>query len=233
MVRLPQEFISWNYKARRSLIKNLRSGGHFDPYRLQLEFTRHNPVLCTAAPREDGTMEVNGKVIGIGYVLKKEYLSEAVARLEDHVRTTDEELAANPEDKDRILARHADRGVDLLLDLLYLPDDVADERVDFQKLASLELALRIPHSSKHTWSIVQRSGKASLVFYQPPATSFEVRCSVSIHENDIYHRFVSLVHDTFHYTPPEARARRPAYLFHVEEVYNNSASPAGFGRRLA
>jgi len=44
---------------------------------------------------------------------------------------------------------------------------------------------------------------------------------------------VNLVHDAFHYTPPERRSLRPAYIFNVEEVYDNSATPGGFGRKLA
>jgi len=41
------------------------------------------------------------------------------------------------------------------------------------------------------------------------------------------------VHDTYHYVPPEKRAGRPAYIFSVEEVYDNSATREVFGRRLA
>lgn len=233
MVQLPEKFLEWNYYARRSLISDLLAGNVKDPYRLQLEFTRHNPVLCTAAPRNDGKVEVNGKVIGVGYVLRREYLDSAIKILEEHVKTTDEELASRPGEANKILEEYSSRGIRLLLDLIYLPRGLAEERVDFEKLASLELALRVPHSSKHTWSIVQRSREACLVFYQPPAISFEIRCTLSIHVDDAYHKFISLVHDAFHYTPPEARTNRPAYLFHVNEVYDNSPSKAGFGRKLA
>ncbi|MGB9709643.1 MAG: hypothetical protein ACP5II_06300 [Infirmifilum sp.] len=232
MVQLPREFIEWNYFARRALVSQILEGASIDPYRLQLEFTRHNPVLCTAALQDNGTIEVNGKVIGVGYVLKKEFLAEASRKFEEHIKVADEALAAHPEREKEILEEYSRRGIKLLLDYIYLPRGMAEERVDFEKMASLELALRIPHSSKHTWRIVQRSRKACLVFYQPPAISFEVRCSISIHLDDDYHRFVNLVHDAFHYTPPEARENRPTYIFHVEEVFNNSPSRAGFGKKL-
>jgi len=232
MAKLPREFLQWNYFARRELLLKLSSGGFEDPKLLFIEFTRHNPVLCTAAVGEGGDVEVNGKVIGVGYVLKPEYIPEAARRLEEHLKATDEAVAAGLRNQKEIVKEHAARGLRLLLDLVYLEPEAAEERVDFEKLASVELALRIPHSSKHTWSILQRSRKACLVFYQPPSISYEVRCSVSVDEGGAYHRFVNLIHDAYHYTPPEKRGGRPVYLFHVEEVYDNSASPQGFGRRL-
>jgi len=233
MVKLPREFLEWNYFARRELLLKLSSGGFEDPKLLFIEFTRHNPVLCTAAVSDEGAVEVNGKVIGVGYVLKPEYIPEAAKRLEEHLKATDEAIAAGSRSREEVVREHAVRGLKLLLELVYLEPEAAEERVDFENLASAELALRIPHSSKHTWSIIQRSRKACLVFYQPPSTSFEVRCNVTIHDGDAYHWFVNLVHDAYHYTPPERRGGRPVYLFHVEEVYDNSASPKGFGRRLA
>lgn len=232
MVKLPREFLEWNYFARRRLIARVLEGGLEDPRQLFLEFTRHNPVLCTAAPGDAG-VEVNGKVVGIGYVLKPSFLPEAIERFEEHLRATDEELEAGTRSREELVHEHASRGLRLLLELVYLEPEAAEERVDFEKLASLELALRVPHSSKHTWSLVQKSRRACLVFFQPPSTSFEVRCSVSVHDGDEYHRFVNLVHDAYHYTPPERRSGRPAYVFHVEEVYDNSASPRGFGRKIA
>jgi len=233
MAKLPREFLEWNYFARRELLSKLSSGGFEDPRLLFIEFARHNPVLCTAAVGEGSVVEVNGKVIGVGYVLKPGFLTEAARRLEEHLKATDEALAAGARSREEIVREHAARGLKLLLELVYLEPEAAEERVDFEKLASVELALRVPHSSKHTWSILQRSRRACLVFYQPPSTSFEIRCVVSIHEGDAYHRFVNLVHDAYHYTPPERRGGRPVYLFHVEEVYDNSATPKGFGRRLA
>lgn len=231
MVELPREFLEWNYFDRRRLLLKLLSGGFEDPRLMFLEFARHNPVLCTAA--SGGGVEVNGKVVGVGYVLKPDFMREAAERLEEHLRATDEAVAAGERSREELAREHAARGLKLLLELVYLEPETAAERVDFEKLASIELALRVPHSSKHTWSILQRSRRACLVFYQPPSTSFEVRCSVSIHESGDYHRFVNLVHDAYHYTPPERRGGRPVYIFHVEEVYDNSASPRGFGRKLA
>lgn len=234
MARLPKEFLEWNYFARRELLLKVSRGSIGDPTSVFRELAaRHNAVLCTAASLPNGSVEVNGKVVGVGYVLKREHLGEAVRRLGEHLKLSDEALLSGGKSTEEVLRGHAERGLKLLLELVYLEPGLAEERVDFEKLASLELALRVPHSSKHTWTLLQRSRRACIVFFQPPSISFEVRCTVTIHEGDEYWRFVNLVHDAFHYTPPEKRTSRPAYIFHVEEVYDNSASPSGFGRRLA
>lgn len=234
MARLPSDFLAWNYYARRELLAKLFQGSTGDRGAIFRELSaRHNAVLCTAASLPDGGVEVNGKVVGVGYVLKREFLKEAVEKLDEHLRLSDEAFRSGGKSREEVFWEHAERGLKLLLELVYLEPSQAERRADFEKLASLELALRVPHSSKHTWKILQKSRKACIVFLQPPSISFEVRCAVSIHESDEYWRFVNLVHDAFHYTPPERRPLRPAYVFHVEEVYDNSATPEGFGRRLA
>jgi len=106
--------------------------------------------------------------------------------------------------------------------------------VDFGKMSTIELALSRPHSSKHTWQIVQHNLSACLLFYQPPSISFEVRGKIEIHENDSYSTFVNLVHDSFHYTrSKETRKNRPVYIVTVDEVYDNGPSPTQFGKRIA
>jgi len=39
-------------------------------------------------------------------------------------------------------------------------------------------------------------------------------------------------HDVYHQPHPERWESRPAYLFHIEKVFDNSASPQGFGRQI-
>jgi len=87
-----------------------------------------------------------------------------------------------------------------------------------------------PHQ---TWSIVQSSRAASLLFFQPPSVSFEVKGRLTVHMDDAVHKLVTLIHDAYHYTPPEHRSDRPVYVLHVEQVYDKSPTPSGFGRRLA
>ena len=153
MVRLPERFLEWNYYPRRRLLETLLRGDRVDTAKLLLEFMRHNPVLCTAAATERG-VEVNGKVVGVGYVLRRERLGEAIKAFREHLRTSDEafeEARGSREALRRLYEEHSRRGIKLLLKYVYLPPDEAEEAVDFEKLASVELAKRLPWSSKHTW----------------------------------------------------------------------------------
>lgn len=236
MVTLPEKFLNWNYYARRTLLEKFLKGDIKGGPEFFIEFTRHNPVLCTAAVNEHGVVEVNGKVIGVGYVVKEEYLKEYVEIFEEHLKETDEKYGEAGHDRTvlkKLYQEHARRGLQLLLKYIYLEPEKAREIIDFEKLSSIELVKRLSYSSKHTWSLLQKNRNACLVYFQPPSISYEIRVRVSIHLDDLYYRLVTLIHDAYHYTPPERRGNRPVYLFHVLEVYDNSPSIDGFGRRIA
>ena len=235
MVLLPEEFLRWNYFGRRKLISEILSGRAIDSGRFFIEFMRHNPVLCTACESNDGSIEVNGKVVGIGYVAKEDILEEKIRIFEEHIRLSDEKYDKVKDDKNslkELYREHSNRGMKLLLEHIYLEKEEAYNTIDFEKLSTIELAARLPHSSKHTWNILQRCNVASLVFFQPPSISFEIKGKITIHMDDKYHRYVNIVHDAYHYTPPEKRDFRPVYIFHVEEVYDNSPTARGYGRRI-
>ena len=52
---------------------------------------------------------------------------------------------------------------------------------------------------RHSWENIRTTHKAALVFYTPPATSFEVRCSVEVADEDNdYKRYLNSIHDLFH-----------------------------------
>ncbi len=237
MVELPEEFLRWNYYPRRRLVQNILKGEIEESPSFYLEFTRHNPALCTAAMREDGTINVNGKIVGIGYVVKEEYLNEVINALDNHIKKSDEKYTSIIRNEKSVLKQlyeeHAIRGLKLLLKYLYLTPKEAKNMIDFEKFSTVELAAGLSHSSKHTWNIVQKNRTACILFFQPPTTSFELKGYLTVHLNDKYHRFVTLIHDAYHYTPPEKRGFRPVYIFHVTEVYNNSPTPKGFGTRIA
>ena len=237
MVGLPEEFLRWNYYPRRRLVESMLKGKIDESPSFYLEFTRHNPTLCTAAMRENNSIDVNGKIVGIGYVVKQEYLKEVINILDSHIKKSDERYT-NINHNEKIALKqhyeeHAVRGLNLLLKYLYLTPREARNMIDFEKLSTVELAAGLSHSSKHTWNIVQKNRSACILFFQPPIISFELKGYLSIHLNDKYHRFVTLIHDAYHYTPPENRGFRPVYIFHVTEVYNNSPTPKGFGTKIA
>ena len=235
---LPEKFIQWNYFPHvKSLKEMVQQKAVMDMNRFFLESTRHNPALCTAFRREDGSVSVNAKIVGIGYVVEEKYINDATKAFSEHVKYGDE-LFRNAKDqgqRSEAVREYQRKGVQLFLEHLYFEDlEQAEEQINFSKMSTVELALSKPHSSKHTWQVVQHNLNACLLFYQPPSVSFEVRGRIEIHEDDVYHEFVNLVHDSFHYEPPETRKEgRPVYIFRVEEVYDNSATPTGFGTRIA
>ncbi len=235
MVRLPDKFLEWNYYPRRKLVQDMAENKIKDPTKFFLEFTRHNPALCTAA-EENGEIVVNGKIVGIGYVPRKEKLHEYISVFENHLLESDKEyekIKHNKTKLNNLYEAHARRGLELLLKYMYLPREKAINYIDFEKLATVELAKRIPHSSKHTWKLIQKNKNVCLLFFQPPAISFEVKGKVDIYENGDYHKLVNLIHDCYHYTPPERRIDRPVYIINIKEVYDNSATRSGFGTRIA
>ena len=201
-----------------------------------LESTRHTPALCTAFQKPDGTFYVNAKIVGIGYVPKEAFLEDAIEDFRWHLQRVDQALnkAKGPKERENVLAEYRKNAMRLFLKHLYLEPKEAKMRIDFTKMSTIELALNKPHSSKHTWAIVQKNRTACLLFYHPPNVSFELHGWIDIHEEGIYCDFVNLVHDAFHYVSPKKRhLERPVYLFTVEEAYDNSPKPKAFGVRIA
>jgi len=235
MVKLPRKFLNWNYFPRRKLIQNILENKIENPAKFFLEFTRHNPTLCTAA-EVNGKIIVNGKIVGIGYVPLKERIPECLRIFREHIKISDEKyekVKGDRKELQKLYREHADRGLRLLLDHIYVSEDKAFETIDFEKMATIELAKRLPQSSKHTWDLIQKNKYVCLVFFQPPSISYEIRGVAEIREEGDYHEIVNLIHDCYHYTPPDARKDRPVYLINVLEVYDNSASPSGFGTKIA
>ncbi len=153
----------------------------------------------------DGPAGLSGSVKMVGFIPKPEFLGEMLERARDLPKlSTDGVLKA-------------------LLNYFY---DV--KRLDLMKLGALEMAF------KHTWINVKSTGKATLVFFTPPITSYEVRCSVVIHEEGPIKEYLNLLHDAYHgrglgNRPVEGY---PAYEFIIEEIYDQSASSSGFGRLI-
>jgi len=236
-VELPEQFLKWNYYPRRDNAKRFFEGrNEKDMNRFFLESTRHNPALCTAYQRDDAIF-VNAKIVGVGYVLKKDRLPKAVSAFKQHLEKGDQLFDDAGEDKARIgeaMKRYQREAMFLLMEHIYLPEEESHVFMDFTKMSTMELAKAKPWSSKHTWEIVQKNRTACLLFYQPPNISFELRGRLDVHTEGLYHEFVNAVHDAFHYVSPEKRrTERPVYIFNVEEVYDNSPTPNAYGTKIA
>ncbi len=149
-----------------------------------------------------GPAGVNGSIKGIGFIHRDELLPETIEKLR-------KELSRSYDPK---------RALQFLLEEIYVR-----ERVDFTKFVSLELA------KKHTWKNVKSGrGEATILFFTPPSTSYEVRCEVEVHEDGLVWEYANAIHDVFH--RPERRRdwnKTPAYLFRIKGIYNNSEDAMG------
>ncbi len=150
---------------------------------------------------------------------KDEYLEETLAAYQAHI------ASFTPEDKE-----YGKRGLKLLVDWMY--SEAAHDRIDFSRVGSLELA------KKHSYENYKVNPQATLLFYEPPAISFEVRGRMEIHDEtdsgkrEIYQQFINAQHDVYHHPDASRWLSRPAYIFRIEEIFDNSVSKTGFGQQM-
>jgi hypothetical protein len=207
-------FFNWAYKTRANTVKAIDAGENMDPNKMFLSFCSHDPTLIT-----NGPAGLNASIKGIGFVPKKELLEDILEKeYIPHIKTYD------PEDK-----TYSERGLKILIKNLYC--DEAAKNIDFTVITTLEMAKN--HTYKNLLATQDEKGgqNATLSFYQPPAIAFEVRGHCYLTE-DIYQRFVNAQHDMYHAPNMERWPARPAIVFQIQEVYDNSANKQGFGAQL-
>lgn len=200
---LPEKFIDYAFRQRREFIEKVLERG-LSGNEFLIAFTRHTPAIIS-----NGRAGLNGSIKGIGFVQKEEFMEETTERLKSFLEMSRELSRGEAMNK----------ALKLLLDHVYV-----EERMDFLKLSSLELA------KGHSWANFSENPKASILFYTPPSTSYEVRASVEIHEDGIYWEYVNAVHDVFHMAGVKRRrdwSKTPAYIFLIEEIYDNSVEAMG------
>ncbi len=203
---IPEAFIQWAYQGRAKLIQRQASGEKVPGHEIFLGFTRHNPAIVSYGPAG-----LNASIKGVGYIPKQQYLQEYLNAYMEHI---------NHGWRDG----YSDRGLQLLVRTLYGPG--CEKRTDFPRLGSLELA------RDHSYTNFKANDTVTLLFYEPPVISFEIRGKACIYEpGTLYHRLINAQHDV-HHPRPERWAERPAYVFTIEEMFDNSAFKKGFGTRL-
>jgi hypothetical protein len=204
---IPDAFIQWAYHGRAKLIRRQAQGEQIMPHEIFLGFCRHTPAIVSCGPAG-----LNASIKGVGFVPKPEYLQETLDAYLQHIAQGWHE-------------GYSEKGLQLLMTLLY--GESCQERIDFNRFGTLELA------RDHTWQNLQVAPQVTLLFYQPPAVSYEVRGRAEIHlEGSPYHRLLNAQHDVYHKPNPERWNERPAYLFTVEEIFDNSVTPQGFGKQI-
>ncbi|MGQ4913787.1 MAG: hypothetical protein ACP6IU_03440 [Candidatus Asgardarchaeia archaeon] len=200
-LELPLEFIKWSFEERRELIKRMIEGKATKEDFL-VGFLRHTPAIISHGPAG-----LNASIKGIGFVVKEEYLSKTINAFKEFLKrkSTMQEAA------------------ELLLKYVYTEDYI--NRIDFNLLSTIELA------RKHTWTNFQANNDATILFYMPPETTYEVRCKVTIHTEGPYWEYVNLVHDVFHVGPYTTSQRdwkkTPVYIFKIMEIYDNNPKLMG------
>ena len=200
---IPDKFLNWAYRKRAKLVERQVLGEKIHPREIFLGFTTHTPAIIT-----NGSAGLNGSIKGIGFLPKTEFIQEILDIYFEHIETADQ-------------PHYADRGLKILYEQMWTKS--AFEKIDFSILGTLELA------KSHTWTNLHENNKATLLFYEPPAISFEVRCTTEIHLDGVYHKFLNAQHDMFHHPNPDVWKNRPAYIFRIDEIYDNSATKEGFG----
>lgn len=213
-MKTAESFFNWAFKTRSNTVIKLNKGEEMSHEKLFLSFCSHDPALVSYGPAG-----LNASIKGIGFMPKPEYLEETLAAYIEHIKSYKQD------DKE-----YSKRGLELLVKYMYGPD--VQDRVDFSCIGSLEMA------KKHSYINYKANPEATIIFYQPPAISFELRGKMEIHdENDsgkreIYQHFINAQHDVYHAPNMERWLTRPAYIFRIEEIFDNSVSRDGFGNKL-
>jgi hypothetical protein len=201
---LPSVFIDWCYRGRADLVRRLAGGEDIAREKIFLSFTRHSPAIITTGPAG-----INGSIKGVGFVPKPHLMEEVLRKYVSHIDS--------PYTND-----YSRKGLSVLCETIY--GTGGEDMIDFTKLATVELA------KGHTWLNMQSDRSVTLLFFEPPVVSFEVRASAEVHESGLYHTFVNAQHDVYHAPNRGEWENRPVYVFKIEEIYDNSATKAGFGR---
>ncbi|MBI5375415.1 MAG: hypothetical protein HZA77_08265 [Candidatus Schekmanbacteria bacterium] len=242
MTLMPDAFLNYAYFWRKKWAEEMINlQGPPNPHKMLVDTTRILPALCTATKGPDGSLLTNAKIIGAGFVPKKDYMIEVTKIFKDHIKkegmAADSTSAfgrhehATKEDREK-LRDYQKKSLIMLSKLMYLEKEVAGQKMDFSKVCTIELGHQYPDKPGHTWDYVQKSDKATLLYFTPPVLSFELRCSVEVHTEGPYFDFSHGIHDAYFGEDP-SETHLPVYIFNVEEVFDNSATPQGYGKQIA
>ena len=204
--RLPDKFVRWAYDGRAELVRRQAQGDQVSRDEVFLGFTRHTPTFIS-----NGSAGLNGSIKGVGFIPKAEYLDEVLEAYLEHIGRGWRD-------------GYSEEGLQVLVK--YMWGEGCKERIDFSILGSIELAL------KHSWTNYLENPDVTLVYYYPPAITYEVRGKMEIHREGKYHQFINAQHDVYHKPNPDLWQKRPVYVVHIEEIFDNSVGPNAFGTKI-
>ena len=209
-----EAFFNWAFRSRAQTVIKLHEGEEMSREKVFLSFCSHDPTFISNGP--DG---LNGSIKGVGFLPKPEYLEQVLEAYMEHINSYDGDDKA-----------YSQRGLAVLVDQLYSPE--AQKRIDFTRLGSLEMA------KKHSWNNYRADPRATLVFYQPPMISYELRGTMEIYDEaesgqrELYQQFINAQHDVYHRPDTNRWLTYPGYVFKIEEVWDNCATKEGFGAQM-
>lgn len=209
-----EAFFSWAFRSRAQTVIKLHEGEDMSREKVFLSFCSHNPAFISHGP--DG---LNGSIKGVGFLPKPEYMEGILDAYLEHIKSYDGDDQA-----------YSKRGLALLVGQLYRPE--VHDRIDFARLGSLEMAKR------HSWNNYRANPEATLIYYQPPMISYELRGTIEIYDEaesgkrELYQQFINAQHDVYHRPDINRWLKCPAYVFSIREVWDNCATKNGFGTQM-
>jgi hypothetical protein len=222
MTRLSDDFLSYFYYGVREDYLERIKGEKLPLSEVFMGLTRNNPAVVSC----DKNGKPNGSIKSVGFYLKDNFLEEAIRDYDNYLSWRFEEIkkkmGRDYEGSGWLYSPHPDfivPGLKQSLKYLYLPKEEAEQKIDFEKLGTLEGFF------KKTWENVQENKKVAIVYYYPPGTHFQVNCTVEIQKSGLIREFINRSACVAHGENPAKWAKRPAYIFHVEEVIDKSIYP--------
>lgn len=213
-MKTAESFFNWAFRTRANTVIKILNKEEMSQEKVFLSFCSHDPALVSYGPAG-----LNASIKGIGFMPKPEHLEETLEAYIKHIESY------HPDDKE-----YSQRGLELLVKYLYGPE--AHDRVDFTKIGSLEMA------KKHSYENYKANPEATILFYQPPMISYELRGKMEIHDEmesgkrEIYQQFLNAQHDVYHRPDMNRWLRYPAYVFRIEEIFDNCVTKDGFGTKM-
>ncbi|HUT83552.1 MAG TPA: hypothetical protein VMX95_02795 [Thermodesulfobacteriota bacterium] len=222
MTKLSDDFLSYFYYGIREDYLERIKGEKLPLSEVFMGLTRNNPAVVSC----DKNGKPNGSIKSVGFILKEPFLEEAISDYDNYLSWRFEEIkkkmGRDYEGSGWLYSPHPDfivPGLKQSLKYLYLPKEEAEQKIDFEKLCTLEGFF------KKTWENVQENKKVAIVYYYPPGTHFQVNCTVEIKKSGPIREFINRSACVAHGENPAKWAKRPAYIFHVEEVIDKSIYP--------
>ena len=216
---LPARFVEWSLSERRTRLKDLAHKG-FDPKDLD---GPHNACVATYGGwKRDSRFSLNTAYKGMGFVPDRAQIADAIEELNEAAR--------------KVVYSGGGFMAQIRKKTAYLAELYSREsRFDLTKQVSLEL-LTEPNFATHTFLNMMANPIASASFLAYP--TYEIRAIPQLLHPDnpnltSYERNLVSYTNTVHNFVHGGNNVHMACIYHVAEVYDDTPSGTGGGKRIA